>query len=64
MAKMTKESRAANKAYYEAYNRLGSGVQVGVMDMGKTFDEAMAAHNAGKSMDEAVTEVIAKYRKN
>jgi len=48
----------------QTYYKYGSGVEISVMDIGNIFQAGRAAHAAGTSLDDAIKEAIAKYRKN
>jgi hypothetical protein len=62
--RMTKAQKAAEKAYDDAFRKLGQNIQFDIMDLGKMHKEANAAVATGKTMEQAVAEAIAKYRKN
>jgi hypothetical protein len=65
MAKrMSKADKALEREYDSTYSRLGHGVQVNIMDLGKMRDEALAAVKGGATMEDAVKAAIAKYRQN
>ena len=61
-AKKTKAQKALDKLYDDAFERLGSRIQFNMFDLSKIRDESILAFQSGKSMNEAVTAVIAKYR--
>jgi hypothetical protein len=61
---MTKAQKAAEKAFEDAFRVQGNCVQFDIMDLGKMKNETMAAVAAGKTMEAALAEAIAKYRKN
>ena len=64
MARMSKAEKALQQEFTKTYNRLGDGVQVNVMDLGKIHNEALEAVKNGETMETAVAAVIKKYRKN
>lgn len=64
MARMTKAEKALDKSFDDAYRRLGSGIQVDMMDLGNIRSEAVTSAGTGTPMDDAVKAVLAKYRKN
>lgn len=53
-----------DKLIDEAYNRLGKGVQINIMDIGKVFTMGRAALTNGTDLDTAINEAIAKLRQN
>ncbi len=68
---LTKEQKAAKKAakaldeaVAAAYDRQGNNVQIDIMDISNIYKDCKADFAAGKTMDEAMTAAIAKYRKN
>ena len=61
-AKKTKAQKALDKLYDDAFERLGSRIQFNMFDLSKIRDESILEFQSGKSMNEAVTAVIAKYR--
>ena len=60
----SKSDKALDDLFYSTYNLLGKGVQINMLDIGKLHAEAVASAKTGTPMNEAVTAVIAKYRKN
>lgn len=53
-----------DKLIDEAYNRLGKGVQINIMDISKVFAMGRAALTNGTDLDAAINEAIAKLRQN
>lgn len=62
--RMTKAQKAAEKAFVDAFRKQGQNIQFDIMDLGKLHNDANAAVATGKTMELAVAEAIAKYRKN
>ncbi len=51
-----------DKLIEQSYYRHGSGVQINIMDISNIYKNVTSAYNAGRSVDEAMVEAIAKYR--
>lgn len=65
MAKrMSKEQKAAEKAFLDAFLVQGANVQFSVLDLGNLQSDTFAGIALGKTMETALAEAIAKYRKN
>jgi len=63
MARKTKEEKALEARIDAAFKRHGSGHQFDIFDLGKVMDDAKAAVKAGKDLDAAMVDAIAKYEK-
>jgi hypothetical protein len=62
---MTKrEEKKLDTEIEKIYNRHGGGVQIDIFDISKIFKAGKDAHIAGRSVELAVIEAIAQYRKN
>ncbi len=64
MAKKSKEEKALEKKVDHIVGHMLQGVQVDMMDLGKISDEGMRAAKEGKDIVAAVSDIIAKVRKN
>lgn len=64
MARMTKEEKQREKDYEAAFKKHGNCVQFNIMDLNPMHKEVLAAVQSGKTMDEAMTAAVAKYRQN
>jgi hypothetical protein len=60
-----RQAAAAMDAEIERiYYRLGQGVQISVLDIGRIFAAGRAAIIGDRDLDAAIAEAIATYRKN
>ena len=64
MARQTKEEKRIEAAVESAFNRLGNNIQFNIMDLGKIFNDGVAAVRAELDLDAAMLASIAKYRQN
>lgn len=64
MPRQTKEEKKIDGLIEAAYYRHGNNVQVNVMDIPNIFNAGRAALQAGKDLDTAMIELVAKYRQN
>lgn len=53
-----------DKAIEQEYYRQASGVQINIMSIGKIYADCRAAVAAGKALESAMAEAVAKYRLN
>ncbi len=64
MARMTKAEKALEREYDRLFRLHGNCIQFDIMDLGKMHAETLSAARNGGNMEDAIKEVIAKYRKN
>jgi hypothetical protein len=65
MSRASKRQAAAMDAEIERiYYRLGQGVQISVLDIGRIFAAGRAAIIGNRDVEAAIAEAIATYRKN
>ncbi len=59
--------KAAKNMIANAYGKVGHGVQIDIMDIGKVFAEgekALAADPSGATLEQALEGILKKIRKN
>ena len=64
MARQTKEDKRIDAAADAAFYKHGNQIQFNIMDLGKIHNAGVVAGKAGKDIEAAVIEAIAKYRQN
>lgn len=64
MAKRSKLDKDLSEAFDLAFSFQSHGVQFSMMDLGKIRSDVLESVKAGTSMDEALKDVISRYRKN
>lgn len=62
--RQTKQEKAQDQLIEQTYYRLGQGVQINIMDIGKVFAMGRAALKAGQDLDEAIKLAISHLRQN
>lgn len=60
----SKEQKCIEDAVDAAFQKLGSNIQFNVMDIPAIHLHAMTAGKAGRDIEAAMAEAIAKYRKS
>lgn len=56
--------KALEREIEKVFNRVGHGVQIGIMDLGSIFKAGEKAYAAGEDMERAIKAAIEKVRKN
>lgn len=59
-----RQLQAIDREIERIYYRVGQGVQIGVLDIGKVYDAGRAAALAGGNLEAAIVAAVALYRKN
>jgi hypothetical protein len=62
--KQSKAEKAAEKQFLDCFDKNASGIQFDIMDLGNLQRDTLAGVASGKTMEAALTESVAKYRKN
>jgi hypothetical protein len=60
----SKGQKAVERAFFDTFKVQAAGVQFSVLDLDNLKSDTFASIALGKTMEEALAEAIAKYRKN